>query len=990
MTGEPTPAAAGTNQNMTVTGLSADTMYYFAIETADEVSNWSALSNVPTGTTSDTVAPAAVSNLATSSPTGTSITLTWTVPGDNGSTGTAASYDIRYSTSAINAGNWASATQVTGEPTPAAAGTNQNMVVSGLSPSTTYYFAIETSDEVPNVSSLSNIASQATASQQGGFTYYLTGVTGSVTTYAGNATTYQTTDTLQTLRLAGNLTITGPQGAAWNPGNGPIQANFCDASSSTNPGQTWPLSDHTTHTLDFTFNDAAAPAGYSLQNLVVFVHDHDVSRSTYDFDVFHSTVGDPTTFIKIATACNWTYGNPGNPPGQQVSMDLTQANLTSVKTVRFVFRPMYWDMSSWIDEIDLNATPVDATAPAAVANLAAGSATTSTITLTWTAPGDDGSTGTAASYDIRYSTSAINAGNWASATQVTGEPAPAAAGTNQNMTVTGLTSNTTYYFAIKTSDEVSNVSSLSNIASQATASQQGGFTYYLTGVTGSATTYAGNATTYQTTDTLQTLRLAGNLTITGPQGAAWNPGNGPIQANFCDASSSTNPGQTWPLKDHTTHTLDFTFNAPACYTLQNLSVFVHDNAQARSTYDFDVGYSTVSDPTTFTTIASTINVTTKTISPGSPPGTQVFLDFASANLTNVAKVRFVFRPMFNGMQTWIDEIDLSATPVSNDSTAPAAVINLAASSPTDSSLTLSWTAPGDDGSTGTASVYDIRYRAGGEINANNWASATQVTGEPVPLAAGTNQSMTVSGLLPGTTYYFAIRTSDEAANTSAISNSLGATTTAPQGRVLLTPRDFAYLGCRLPYTVVGDYPLGFTHRYVGGQLRFLTGSFVLKEFAPPAGGLGGSVTALTNSWSDIWTGTGLSPTGAWVGLWFEQAQERLWTTWAIDYPDDSEGGSIPSPWQFVRLTATARSPTSQAPGGLWAFNSGRSTVELQVFLVVPGRLQRSSLRVRMGGYASRMWAGVLLRRHATRFLNPRRFRPEISPASAFRDADGLW
>ena len=91
------------------------------------------------------------------------------------------------------------------------------------------------------------------------------------------------------------------------------------------------------------------------------------------------------------------------------------------------------------------------------------------------------------------------------------------------MTVTGLTSNTTYYFAIKTSDEVSNVSSLSNIASQATASQQGGFTYYLTGVTGSATTYAGNATTYQTTDTLQTLRLAGNLTITGPQGAGMEP-----------------------------------------------------------------------------------------------------------------------------------------------------------------------------------------------------------------------------------------------------------------------------------------------------------------------------------------------------------------------------------------------------------------------------------------------------------------------------------
>ena len=32
----------------------------------------------------DTTAPAAVSNLATSSPTSNSITLTWTAPGDDG------------------------------------------------------------------------------------------------------------------------------------------------------------------------------------------------------------------------------------------------------------------------------------------------------------------------------------------------------------------------------------------------------------------------------------------------------------------------------------------------------------------------------------------------------------------------------------------------------------------------------------------------------------------------------------------------------------------------------------------------------------------------------------------------------------------------------------------------------------------------------------------------------------------------------------------
>ena len=47
-----------------------------------------------------------------------------------------------------------------------------------------------------------------------------------------------------------------------------------------------------------------------------------------------------------------------------------------------------------------------------------------------------------------------------------------------------------------------------------------------------------------------------------------------------------------------------------------------------------------------------------------------------------------------------------------DTTAPAAVSNLATSSPTSSSITLSWTAPGDDGNTGTATTYDIRYRTG--------------------------------------------------------------------------------------------------------------------------------------------------------------------------------------------------------------------------------------------------------------------------------------
>jgi len=118
--------------------------------------------------------------------------------------------------------------------------------------------------------------------------------------------------------------------------------------------------------------------------------------------------------------------------------------------------------------VDITYTLPDTTAPDAVTDLALSGATTSTIDLAWTAPGDDGSTGTATTYDVRYSTSAINDGNWASATTVTGEPTPSVAGTSEAMTVSGLSADTTYFFALKTSDEVPNESGTSNSPSLST------------------------------------------------------------------------------------------------------------------------------------------------------------------------------------------------------------------------------------------------------------------------------------------------------------------------------------------------------------------------------------------------------------------------------------------------------------------------------------------------------------------------------------------
>ena len=208
--------------------------------------------------------------------TATSIQLSWTTPGDDSLTGVASQFDLRYSTSNITGSNFASATRWTGTPTPTSPGTRQTVTVTGLLPSTTYYFAIKTGDEVPNWAGLSNV----------------------------------------------------------------------------------------------------------------------ISRTT------------------LAAA--------------------------------------------------------DAVRPAHVATLAVTGTTETSATLTWTAVGDDSLTGTASANDIRYSTSPITAANWASATQVSGEPAPTAPGTSQTFTVNGLTKETTYYFAIRVTDDGGNVSAVSNVPSATT------------------------------------------------------------------------------------------------------------------------------------------------------------------------------------------------------------------------------------------------------------------------------------------------------------------------------------------------------------------------------------------------------------------------------------------------------------------------------------------------------------------------------------------
>jgi len=89
--------------------------------------------------------------------TATGVTLAWTAPGDDSLSGRATRYDLRRSNAPITSlTDFTLATPVAGLGTPQPAGSAESVNVSGLTPSTTYYFSLRTFDEVGNGSALSN------------------------------------------------------------------------------------------------------------------------------------------------------------------------------------------------------------------------------------------------------------------------------------------------------------------------------------------------------------------------------------------------------------------------------------------------------------------------------------------------------------------------------------------------------------------------------------------------------------------------------------------------------------------------------------------------------------------------------------------------------------------------------------------------------------------------------------------------------------------
>jgi PKD repeat protein len=141
--------------------ISGSTVVAVSVKVSDGVASVTDTVNI---TVQDTVEPAPISDLTVSSADFNSATLSWIASGDDGTSGTASGYDLRYSTKPIDATNFDSATTVASLPAPGPAGTMESVTVPGLSPGQEYYFALKVLDNVGNASLISNVASTTTAS----------------------------------------------------------------------------------------------------------------------------------------------------------------------------------------------------------------------------------------------------------------------------------------------------------------------------------------------------------------------------------------------------------------------------------------------------------------------------------------------------------------------------------------------------------------------------------------------------------------------------------------------------------------------------------------------------------------------------------------------------------------------------------------------------------------------------------------------------------
>lgn len=782
----PPPKNAGIPEEFLLKGLRSNTTYYIGLRVLDNRQNISGLSNIVEVRTADALSPGVIGDLQVVGSTEDSITLSWTATGDDGQIGQANEYDLRYTSGEkLTRTNWKLAHRVMEVPKPQPSGSTETFKVTGLSRDTVYYFGIEAIDNQGNRSGISNIVeirTQDLTPPAGVVDLAVVGVGADWVKVSWTATGDDGTEgqaTAYSLRYAGDLkTLEEWDHALEVPGvPKPAPSGTKEVSTITglknnstyyialkvldNRQNLSPLSNILTVQTADTINPApitdlrvAETTANSITLIWTATGDDDRVGRAATYDLRYATI--PLTEETWVTAQK--VPNLPTPSESGTRDKVTVQGLISNQIYYFGLLAIDKNGNSSPLSNIVEASTADTLAPKAITDLAIEETTDNSVSLVWTAVGDDPIHKTAARYDLRYSTNPITEGNWSQATKVSPVLKPSESGTRERQVVTNLRKGTSYYFAIKSIDNASNTSPLSNTVWAYTLPNR---------ITDLA---AGKVDKDKVTLTWTT--PGGDLTgITGTEGRFYEIRYAKQEITEENWSQATlYPARIKAKEPGSQEQVVLTNLPPDEKLFFAVKVFkvggptVPGTAGAPGT---EVSASQISNNLVVNRLdiippAAVTDLAVHPVPCQSPEGQNVVPDSGHERPVEAKKQPKGKRGIFSFTRRRSDSLK-SESPDSQlvrpQGPAPA---------PLDC-LELSWTATGDNGHEGTATAYDIRY-ARTPLDETNWAKAERYLHPPAPQADGTPQTFIVPLPSQEETFFFAIRVLDEALNISPISN----------------------------------------------------------------------------------------------------------------------------------------------------------------------------------------------------------------------------
>ncbi|MBI5596812.1 MAG: hypothetical protein HY928_12035, partial [Elusimicrobia bacterium] len=404
---------------------------------------------------------------------------------------------------------------------------------------------------------------------------------------------------------------------------------------------------------------------------------------------------------------------------------------------------------------------LDAAPPAAVTDLAGLALSTSAIRLTWTVPGDDGALGDIADGAAGIAFSQFEGQSTGGANELTASGS-LRAGTRLSWTADGLSPDTLYYAATYTQDTAGNWSPASVPVAVRTLADD--ILPPRTGlvVTGPQVPGTPLFITPQTSLTLSAtddLLLEGDGAGVGVAGSAYSLDSASL---FTDYQSS------FSIAGQTAHDLRYfsTDRAGHVEEVKLASVAVDGTGPAVA-LGYQVPFRTWLGTTTVFVQGLGPLFISATDYPALAVGTSVVYLSVDGGQAEPSPSPFNLGVGLRSLAFWaVDRLGTQGSTVTAslklDATPPSAALDLMMAALSSSTVTVSWTAPGDDGASGD--IFDAAVSLGFGTDPGSLPPSLVLSSGA--LAVGARFTQVFSGLSPGTTYFAAVLTRDSAGNWS--------------------------------------------------------------------------------------------------------------------------------------------------------------------------------------------------------------------------------